>query len=78
MDANVPNFYGAALPGWKRVVDEVHAAGGRIAPQLWHVGSARNPAGNVTTPEVQSASPSGYVKPGKRVGDPMTTMRYAR
>jgi 2,4-dienoyl-CoA reductase-like NADH-dependent reductase (Old Yellow Enzyme family) len=72
MDVNVPNFYGAALSGWKRVVDEVHAAGGRIAPQLWHVGSARNPAGNVANPDVPSVSPSGYVRPGKRLGDPMT------
>ncbi len=23
---------------WRRVVDEVHGAGGRIFPQLWHVG----------------------------------------
>ena len=38
-DQSVPNFYGeAALAGWKRVVDAVHAAGGRIMPQLWHVG----------------------------------------
>jgi len=72
MDANIPNFHGEALAGWKRVVDEVHAVGGKIAPQLWHVGSARNPSGNVTNPDVPSASPSGYVKPGKRVFEPMT------
>ncbi len=36
---NAPRFYGAdALAGWKKVVDEVHAAGGKIMPQLWHVG----------------------------------------
>jgi 2,4-dienoyl-CoA reductase-like NADH-dependent reductase (Old Yellow Enzyme family) len=50
----------------------VHDAGGRIAPQLWHVGSARNPNGNIANPELPSASPSGYVKPGKRVGEPMS------
>jgi 2,4-dienoyl-CoA reductase-like NADH-dependent reductase (Old Yellow Enzyme family) len=72
MDIDIPQFYGDALPGWKRVVDEVHAAGGRIAPQLWHVGSARNPSGNVRNPDVPSASPSGYIKPGKKAGDPMT------
>jgi 2,4-dienoyl-CoA reductase-like NADH-dependent reductase (Old Yellow Enzyme family) len=72
MDVNVPNFYGAALAGWKRVVDEVHDAGGRIAPQLWHVGSARNLNGNIANPEIPSASPSGYVKPGKRLGQPMS------
>ncbi|KIL06344.1 1,2-oxophytodienoate reductase [Stutzerimonas stutzeri] len=38
----VPRFYGEdALAGWKRVVDAVHAAGGRIVPQLWHVGNVR-------------------------------------
>lgn len=38
-DENVPRFYGEdALAGWKHVVDAVHAEGGKIAPQLWHVG----------------------------------------
>lgn len=41
-EAAVPDFFGApALAGWKRVVDEVHAAGGVIMPQLWHVGLIR-------------------------------------
>lgn len=40
--ANVPRFYGEdALAGWKQVVDAVHAEGGKIVPQLWHVGSVR-------------------------------------
>ncbi|WP_342659855.1 NADH oxidase [Rhodococcus ruber] len=35
----VPRMHGTeALAGWRRVVDEVHDAGGRIVPQLWHVG----------------------------------------
>ncbi|MBF6354998.1 12-oxophytodienoate reductase [Nocardia higoensis] len=35
----VPRMYGAdALAGWRAVVEQVHAAGGRIVPQLWHVG----------------------------------------
>lgn len=38
---DVPQFYGAeALSGWKKVIDSVHAAGGKMAPQLWHVGLA--------------------------------------
>lgn len=38
-DPNVPRFHGEpALAGWRRVADQVHAAGGRIFPQLWHVG----------------------------------------
>jgi 2,4-dienoyl-CoA reductase-like NADH-dependent reductase (Old Yellow Enzyme family) len=39
---NVPQFYGdSALAGWRQVLDAVHAAGGRIFPQLWHTGIAR-------------------------------------
>ncbi|CAP43771.1 alkene reductase [Bordetella petrii] len=37
--AQVPGLYSAEqLAGWKRVVDSVHAAGGKIVVQLWHVG----------------------------------------
>jgi 2,4-dienoyl-CoA reductase-like NADH-dependent reductase (Old Yellow Enzyme family) len=38
-DPKVPHLYGeAALTGWRRVVDQVHAAGGHIFSQIWHVG----------------------------------------
>jgi 2,4-dienoyl-CoA reductase-like NADH-dependent reductase (Old Yellow Enzyme family) len=38
-DPKVPHLYGeAALNGWRRVVDEVHAAGGHIFSQIWHLG----------------------------------------
>ncbi|RMO92659.1 12-oxophytodienoate reductase, partial [Pseudomonas syringae pv. philadelphi] len=38
---NVPQFFGEApLAGWKNVVDAVHAEGGKIVPQLWHVGDS--------------------------------------
>jgi 2,4-dienoyl-CoA reductase-like NADH-dependent reductase (Old Yellow Enzyme family) len=38
-DPNVPHFYGAeSLAGWQRVIDQVHAAGGKMGPQLWHMG----------------------------------------
>ncbi|MFF5084948.1 12-oxophytodienoate reductase [Actinoplanes sp. NPDC000266] len=33
--------------GWRLVTDEVHAAGGRIAAQLWHLGSQREPVDGV-------------------------------
>ncbi|WP_313077487.1 alkene reductase [Melaminivora sp.] len=37
--ADVPGLYGSEqLDGWKRVTDAVHAAGGTIVCQLWHVG----------------------------------------
>ena len=31
------------IAGWKKVTDAVHAAGGRIAIQLWHVGRISHP-----------------------------------
>ena len=70
-DANVPVFHGEALPHWKTVVDEVHAAGGLIAPQIWHVGSARG-QGADWTPLGKVDSPSGLTGPGKAKYEPMT------
>jgi 2,4-dienoyl-CoA reductase-like NADH-dependent reductase (Old Yellow Enzyme family) len=41
---DVPHFHGeAALSGWAEVVSQVHAAGARIMPQLWHAGLAVTP-----------------------------------
>jgi len=38
--ARIPRLHGAdALTGWRAVTDAVHAAGGKIVPQLWHQGS---------------------------------------
>ncbi|CUH87719.1 NADH oxidase [Phaeobacter sp. CECT 5382] len=69
---NVPAFYGdAALAGWKKVVDAVHAAGGKIAPQLWHVGAIRRP-GVMPGGDTPGHSPSGMAKPGKVTGHAMT------
>lgn len=37
--ADVPGLYKKeAIEGWKKVTDSVHAAGGRIVAQIWHVG----------------------------------------
>jgi N-ethylmaleimide reductase len=33
----------AQRDGWRRVADAVHAAGGRIVAQLWHVGAVSHP-----------------------------------
>jgi N-ethylmaleimide reductase len=39
-----PGIHTAAqVAGWKKVTDAVHAAGGRIALQLWHVGRISHP-----------------------------------
>ena len=41
-DHKVPQMHGEpSLEGWRRTVDAVHAEGGRIMPQLWHVGALR-------------------------------------
>jgi N-ethylmaleimide reductase len=42
---NTPGIYTAAqVGGWRRVTDAVHAAGGRIFCQLWHVGRVSHPS----------------------------------
>lgn len=41
-DGTGPHFFGEeALAGWSNVLAEVHAAGGRLIPQLWHTGMER-------------------------------------
>ena len=61
----VPYFHGEArLAGWKKVVDAVHAAGGKIAPQLWHVGAVRK-SGTPPEGDVPGYGPSGMNVPGK-------------
>ena len=42
----------AQVAGWKRVTDAVHAAGGRIALQIWHGGRACHPDLNDGAPPV--------------------------
>lgn len=73
------------VEGWRKVVDAVHAAGGKIIPQLWHQGVLRKP-GTGAHPEVASVSPSGIWGPlgrmssidpksipaDPKVGEPMT------
>jgi 2,4-dienoyl-CoA reductase-like NADH-dependent reductase (Old Yellow Enzyme family) len=67
---DVPRFYGdEALAGWEHVVQQVHAAGGRIFPQLWHVGLSV-PAGVELGPG--AVGPSGLFKPGERIREPMS------
>ena len=66
-DANVPLFWGEqALAGWKRVIDAVHAAGGKMGPQLWHQGMSRK-AGTGHFPDAPSDGPSGIDLKGEKV-----------
>jgi 2,4-dienoyl-CoA reductase-like NADH-dependent reductase (Old Yellow Enzyme family) len=72
-EPDMPRFHGeAALAGWKRVVDEVHAAGGRIAPQLVHVGHKLSKSAPDWAPPAPYESPSGLSVTGERVGQPMS------
>ncbi len=78
-DPNVPFFHGeAALAGWKRVIDEVHAASGKMGPQLWHVGSvpASGPASDWVPPGPVE-SPSGLVAPDAPRGEAMSDATIA-
>ncbi|MGH8879726.1 MAG: 12-oxophytodienoate reductase, partial [Stackebrandtia sp.] len=64
----IPRFYGeASLAGWSRVVEAVHTAGGRIFPQLWHVGATRSD-GAPPHPEASVLSPSGLGLDGSPKG----------
>ncbi|QCP50340.1 NADH:flavin oxidoreductase [Trinickia violacea] len=82
---NIPVLHGdAPVAGWRRVVETVHAAGGRIVPQLWHQGALRL-AGTGPNPEARTLSPSGVWGPlgrmtslaagkvpaDRRIGEPM-------
>ena len=72
IDGKVPKIHGEqSLAGWENVVKEVHAVGGKIMPQLWHVGMARNPK-KAPFPELPSVGPSGLLAPGKQVAEPLT------
>ncbi|MFK8019320.1 MAG: NADH:flavin oxidoreductase [Pseudomonadales bacterium] len=62
---DVPYFHGEErLAAWARVLEAVHAEGGKIAPQLWHCGGMRK-AGVMPEGDVPGYTPSGMNVPGK-------------
>jgi 2,4-dienoyl-CoA reductase-like NADH-dependent reductase (Old Yellow Enzyme family) len=66
--SRVPRFHGEEqLAGWARVAEAVHAAGGTIVPQLWHIGMVRRPG----RPPFADAPPVG--PSGLRVGESEVT-----
>jgi 2,4-dienoyl-CoA reductase-like NADH-dependent reductase (Old Yellow Enzyme family) len=70
-EPGIPFFHGdAALAGWKQVLDAVHAAGGRMGPQIWHTGSTRGMSG--WEPETPVESPSALLAPGTPRGEAMS------
>ncbi|WP_424216852.1 NADH:flavin oxidoreductase (plasmid) [Streptomyces sp. BI20] len=62
--SRVPRFHGEEqLAGWARVAEDVHAAGGTIVPQLWHIGMVREP-GRPPFAEAPPVGPSGITVGG--------------
>ena len=60
---DVPAFQGdSALMGWCALAKAVHAEGVAIIPQLWHVGSVRQP-GTQPDPSVPGYAPSSVLHP---------------
>lgn len=71
-DPNVPDFHGEkALESWRKVAAAVHEAGGKIVPQLWHVGMTRK-NGSLPHPEAPSVGPSGLNLNGERINEPLS------
>ncbi len=60
----------------KRLSIAVHAEGGKIAPQLWHVGMARK-AGDEPNVQAQPVGPSGLDLKGEAIGEPLTESEIA-
>jgi 2,4-dienoyl-CoA reductase-like NADH-dependent reductase (Old Yellow Enzyme family) len=76
-DPDIPRFHGETeLAGWKAVIEAVHANGGLMAPQLWHVGAVRSRRQD-WSPRGPYDSPSGVSSPGHRFGEPMTDAEVA-
>jgi 2,4-dienoyl-CoA reductase-like NADH-dependent reductase (Old Yellow Enzyme family) len=76
-DPDIPRFHGdSELAAWKDVIDAVHAQGGAMAPQLWHVGAVRSRHKD-WAPSGPYDSPSGVSSPGHRFGEPMTDAEVA-
>ncbi len=73
---NTPGIYTAEqVAGWKKVTSAVHARGGRIFLQLWHVGRISHPSfqPNGELPVAPSAiKPKGQVWTGKEMADYVT------
>ncbi|WP_033925819.1 NADH:flavin oxidoreductase [Sphingomonas sp. 35-24ZXX] len=70
-EPHVPRFHGEMLDGWQPVVEAVHAAGGAIAPQIWHTGSVESKTTD-WQPDVPVESPSGLIMPGEARGQAMS------
>jgi N-ethylmaleimide reductase len=66
---DTPGLYDdAQVAAWKQITDAVHAAGGKIVVQLWHVGRISHvsllPGGQPVSSTVRRAHTKTYVKEG--------------
>jgi 2,4-dienoyl-CoA reductase-like NADH-dependent reductase (Old Yellow Enzyme family) len=67
----IPFFHGEkSLAGWSKVIKTVHDKGGKMGPQIWHVGSVAHPAGDWPTSGVES--PAGLLAPETPRGEAMS------
>ena len=68
---HIPLFHGEEpLGGWQGVIDAVHAAGGKMGPQIWHTGGV--PTSDADFARGVIDTPSGLNAPGQPVGEPMS------
>ena len=71
-----PGIYSAEqIVGWKQITDAVHAQGGKIALQLWHVGRISHPAlqeGGALPVAPSAVTPKGWVFTGQGQEDMVT------
>ncbi|MDO0913892.1 NADH:flavin oxidoreductase [Streptomyces sp. DT2A-34] len=66
--SRIPRFHGEEqLAGWAKAAEAVHAAGGTIVPQLWHIGMVRK-QGQPPYADAPAVGPSGL-----RIGDTEVT-----
>jgi len=77
---DTPRLIEAAADGLKLIADEVHAVGGRVFCQLWHIGLAH---ANSLTPDAvldqgaRYVGPSGIDGGGAETGSPMSETEIA-
>lgn len=68
----IPVLFGEeAMAAWRKVTEAVHGHHGKIAAQLWHIGSQFLPGGSEGH-EAEHVSASGLAGPGQELGKAMT------
>jgi 2,4-dienoyl-CoA reductase-like NADH-dependent reductase (Old Yellow Enzyme family) len=69
---DIPWLHGSRRDPWQKVVDDVHAHGAAIVPQIWHVGGARDFNFPDSTLGDNLESPSGLYGPDMPGGREMS------